>query len=93
MSTRKGDSRYTQHCDDDDASDARSDSSDDSRETLTTRSARKRRFDWLDSNYDALAVSYAEFRQVGEALFGFAFFQLGGFQTYCDFIYKNTCKF
>jgi len=91
MSTRKGDDRYTERCDDDGQSDAKSDSSDETEHM--NLSARHRRFNWLDSNYDALAESYSQFRKVGEALFGFAFFQLGGFQTYCDFVYNNTCKF
>ena len=92
MSPRKGDCRYTERCDDDGVSDAKSENTSDE-ETLMNRSARQRRFNWLDSNYDALAESYNEFRKHGEALFGFAFFQLGGFQNYCDFVYKNTCKF
>lgn len=92
MSSRKGDGRYTKRCDDDGQSDVNSESSDEL-DNDPNRSARQRRQNWLDSNYDALVVSYAEFRKVGEILFGFAFFQLGGFHTYCDFIYKNTCKF
>ena len=89
MSTHKGGARYTEVVDDV-ASDAKTDDSGDDGAAHGNSAWRHRRFNWLDSNYDALAESYAEFRSVGETFFGYSFFQLGSFQAYCNFIYKHT---
>ena len=90
MSTRKGDARYTQRVDEDNGSDAKTEASDEDDVGHGSAAWRHRRFNWLDSNYDALAASYAEFRRTGEVFFGYSFYQLGGFSSYCNFIYKNT---
>ena len=81
-----GDPRYHAHCD---FATSEVESSDDD-EWCTTRAVKHRRVEWLQQNYDALADCYAQFRSVGQAHFGGAFYQLGTFSRFCDFVYINT---
>ena len=54
------------------------------------RSLGRDRAEWVVTNQDAVEELYKSFRDVGETLFGSAFFQFGNVTTFSHFIYKYT---
>ena len=62
--------------------------SDDDAEELTAVNKDVRK--WLNKYYDELTYCYAKFRECGDVLFGRAYFQLGDFGSFVNFVHNNT---
>ena len=45
---------------------------------------------WFIEHYDVLQELYHHFRTVGETLFGYWFFQSGGFHHFVHFVYVHS---
>jgi gentisate 1,2-dioxygenase len=87
MSSFKGDSYYEAHVDD---PDYRESSEDESAESEIPASMQRLRANWVVENYDVLKELYQCFKGSGHVLFGNAFYQLGGFNEFCNFVFKYT---
>ena len=48
------------------------------------------RSQWVDAHYDVLEELYHQFRDNGKRVFGDAFFQLGNFGSFIDYVRANT---
>ena len=48
------------------------------------------RADWVVANVEAVEELYKCFKEVGEQLFGAAFFQCGNITPFAHFVYKHT---
>ncbi len=84
----KSDPRYEEDAEDSGDPDYR-ESSDEEDEDVEPRFHRMRA-DWIVEYNDALEEGYRMFKEVGQRLFGNAFFQLGTINDYCKLVFKYT---
>ena len=86
MAHFKGDRNFKSYYDD-----VRSNESSDEFDELDySRDPNRRRRQWLDEHFEVLQELYVQFRRNGTSVFGDAFFQLGDFGLFIDFIYQST---
>jgi hypothetical protein len=91
MSSYKGDSHFKPHADDQFDPEYRESSDEDFAESEKLPfSFERERAQWTTDNYEALTELFHCFKADGEAIFGRAFFQLGGMNQFVKFVFKTT---
>lgn len=80
------DSEYSDDLNDPDYRESSADESDDELPPSLARD----RAQWVVDNYEAVAELFKVFKDVGQDLFGRAFFQCGTVTEFSHFVYKHT---
>ena len=74
--------------DSDDDPDYREDSASDDDDL--PRSMERDRAEWVVANHEAVSELYKAYKEVGQLLFGSAFFQCGNITQFSHFVYKHS---
>ena len=66
--------------------------SEDEDESVWTLHCNREKRTWLKEHFDVLQELYHQFREAGTCVFGGAFFQLGGFHSFVEFVFQHTIE-